>query len=569
MNELLRTSGLSVGFGEASSSTSVLSGVDLVLAPGEAVALTGASGCGKSVLARALLGLLPPAAHQAGRVIWKGEDLTADPRRWAALRGAGMTLVPQEPAAGLDPLLTVGAQIRETLQAHGRRPREAADARVSELLAEVRLDDPGSCARAYPHQLSGGQRQRALLAAALACEPELLIADEPTTALDVTVQRDVLRLIARLRAARGMALLFITHDLDLVPLLADRRLHLADGRLTEQPIARRAASPAHASPPQAEAAPRLEAAGVSFTYPAARNGGAPALRGVDLALPAGAVWGLVGETGCGKTTLARVLTGHLAADGGQVLLDGLPHAGFGGAGGRRRRRRVQLLFQDPGASLNPRQRVGAALAEAAGDASRVQDLLDEVGLARDVAGRHPHELSGGQRQRVALARCLAADPVALVADEPTSALDGAAAERVMDALARAVAERGLALLLVSHDLDLLQRRCARIVVMYAGLVVESFPVGVGDGPRHPYTAELLAAQPALLARDSGAPSDNAAVGRDVTGDAGGGCPYAARCTLRKDRCLNGLPPLEEVVEGHWLRCPEVPQCAPAHFIDTL
>jgi len=569
VSELLRTVDLTVGFGGADADVPpVLEGVSVALDAGEAVALTGPSGAGKTVFVRALLGLLPRGAHRTGSILWQGEDLTARPGGWAALRGPGLALVPQEPATGLDPLVTVGAQVAETAAAHGARGREAWR-RVHELFAEVRLPDPARVARAYPHELSGGQRQRVLLAAALACDPRLLIADEPTTALDVTVQKEIVRLLAAVRRERGMALLFITHDLDLAPLLAERRWDLQQRRLVEAPLGRAPSGGPSVATAAPTDAPVLRGEGITVVHTGAPRGAPPAVREVDIDLYPGRAWGLAGESGCGKTSLARALAGHLHPHAGRVTLAGREHAGFGGAAGRARRRLVQLLFQDPAASLNPRQTVGAALREAAGDGRPVAPLLAEVGLDAAIAARLPHALSGGQRQRVALARCLAADPLVLIADEPSSALDPATRERIMGVLHDAMLRRRLGVLLISHDLGLLHRHCGGVTVMRDGIVVEIYPTGLPGGPRHPYTLELLAAQPSRLA---GPPQAwPPATGPTPSADAapGVGCPHADRCAYRKSRCVSELPPLKSVGPGHWLRCPERESAAPSQFIDTI
>ena len=584
MAELLRLESFHLSF--AGAGRPVLDGLDLAVAAGEAVALVGPSGSGKTMLARAALGLLPRSARSGGRVLWEGRATGEHPGGPAALRGGGLTWLPQEPLAALNPLLTIGAQVAESARRHQGLDRAGAQACARGLLAELELPDPDRVLRAWPHELSGGMRQRALLAAALACRPRLLIADEPTSSLDATVQRELLAVLDRARRARGMAMLFITHDRHLVPLVASRCLELRDGRAVEVPLRPDAAPPAPrvapAGPAGAGAAPVLAAGGIVVRY---RGQARPAVAGVDLELWPGRATGLVGESAAGKSSLARVLAGHLQPAAGDVFLEGRRRdPQFGGRQGRARRRRVQLLFQDAGASLDPRQRVGDALREAAGGAMApdVPSLLAEVGLPPELAGRFPHALSGGQRQRVALARCLAAGPAVLVADEPTSALDAEAGRQVLDLLGRVMGARGLAVLVVTHDLDAALGFCDELVVMHGGVVIERAATGPGTRWRHPHVQRLLASRPRVLASGPAPLAEPAAmtgagsrstVPADVAepGDArhGRGCPAAAGCPLRNDTCLKELPPLREVTPGHWLRCPPAAELPPPQFIDTL
>jgi peptide/nickel transport system ATP-binding protein len=575
MTELLRFHDWSVGF--AGSGTLLLRDVELTVAAGESVALVGPSGSGKTLLARAALGLLPPAAVARGQVLWRGMDpACVQPGGWAAVRGRGPTWLPQEPLAGLNPLRTIGAHITEAAQIHLGLDRAAARHHAAALLAELHLPDAERLLDAWPHELSGGMRQRALLAAALACNPELLIADEPTSSLDTTVQRELLAVLDAARRQRGMALLFITHDRDLVPLVAGRCLEIREGRVVEVAVACAPTASSGSGKPGAEAGaqevavrwPALSARGIVVRHGA--PGSHAAVADVDLDLWAGRAVGLVGESAAGKSSLARALAGHLVPAAGEITVAGSPlDRRVRGAAARANRRRVQMLFQDAGASLNPRQRVGEALAEAAGrNASRpVEALLEEVGLEAGLAARYPHALSGGQRQRVALARCLAADPAVLVADEPTSALDGAARRQVLELLAAVMRKRGLAVLLVTHDLDAALAFCDEIVVMHGGVVVERAPAGAVL--RHPHSRQLLDCRPSVLAsarewRPAVEPGTAGAPSRSRPG-----CPSAGRCPLQNASCFKELPPLRELSRGHWLRCPPAAELPSPQFIDTL
>ncbi len=561
----------------------VLEGVDLKIEPGEAVALTGASGCGKSLLARALCGLLPASAQIRGSIFWRGRLLALNnDQSWQQLRGGAMALILQEPATSLNPVIRVGRQIAESWALHHPGRQSQAVVESLKLLEEVHLTPAHEISRKYPHQLSGGMRQRVLLAAALACEPDLLIADEPTTALDPTVQRDILALVQEIRRKRGMALLFISHDPSLVELLTERSYIMDKGQLQDGVFASDLSPNNHLGEQQNSKSqplePVLQARGLVVEHRNKRWGGLAgtdasgfrAVDKVDLELFPGCSVGLAGESGCGKTSLARALVGQIPIDSGALLVAGADLRNSTGEVLRKVRSSGQLVFQDPVASLNPRQRVFQML----GEASRhrqlgIEALLAEVGLGPEVIDRFAHQLSGGQNQRIALARALTVDPKILIADEITSALDPVATQRIMSLLANIMEQRNLAVLHISHDLDLLHRWCGQIMVMSQGVILEVYP-GLGRAiARHPYTLQLLAAGPNALRADQlrwQGGNKTASTAKQFTGE---GCPWAPFCNEVISSCYKVLPPLVEVKDGHLSRCPVVESDGPSTFIDTL
>ncbi|MEU6794103.1 ABC transporter ATP-binding protein [Nonomuraea wenchangensis] len=531
---LVKVDDLRVAFG----ATSVVHGVSFEIGTGECLALVGESGSGKSVTARTLVGLTGGGARvTAGELTFDGQDLTRlRERGWRRLRGGRIGFVRQDALVSLDPLRKVGKEIEEVLAAHTDLPGAARRSRVLELLASVGVPEPELRAGQLPHELSGGLRQRALIAAALAAGPELIIADEPTTALDVTIQAQVLDLLARIKA-EGTSLLVISHDLAVVARLADRVAVMKDGAIVEQgPTAQVLGEPAHdytrrllrAIPAEhtkgtrlSDTAPLTRAApdgGAGVTVPRraagevvlrARGvgksfGGRAAVREVSFALRAAETLGIVGESGSGKTTTARIALGLTPPDTGAVEIHGRPWT----RGDRAQRRDVQVVYQDTLASFDPRYTVAKVLAEALAVAgvprehrqARSVELLELVGLGAEHLRRRPLKLSGGQRQRVAIARALAPSPSVIVCDEPVSALDVSVQAQVLDLLEDVQRETGVAYLFISHDLGVVHHLCDRVLVMKDGSVVEEGPVGtVFREPAHPYTKELVAAIPRLAA----------------------------------------------------------------------
>jgi peptide/nickel transport system ATP-binding protein len=494
-------------------------GVSFDLAPSEILCIVGESGSGKSVLTSAILGALPPGlAVGGGRITLGGEDLSGlSEAAWRKVRGRRVALVPQEPIAALNPTLRVGRQIEEVFAVHGQHDRAGRRGEALRLIAEMRLPDPERIAAAYPHQLSGGQCQRICIAMAVALRPEVLIADEPTTALDVTTQAEVLRLVRGLRDRNGQSVLFITHDLGVVAEIADRVAVMQKGRLVEiGPASDVLGAPGHpytrallAAVPSLTPAPRpsrqrssgpcLVIEGLTKFY-----GAVQALKPAHLVVERGTTLAIVGESGSGKSTLARLLVRLTDCSGGKALVNGDDLAKLSGGRLRRGRRVIQMVFQDPFGSLNPRRNIGPMIARAAelgGDGrgaatARAHDLLNRLGLGTDAYHRSPSAFSGGQRQRIGIARALALRPEVLIADESVSALDMPVQAEILALLRTLQAELGLTLVFITHDLRAAAQISDRIAVMRAGEIVE-----VGEtaqllgAPCHPYTQALLAAAP--------------------------------------------------------------------------
>jgi len=664
---LLEVADLTTEIGSAAAPALVVDALDLRLHRGETFALLGESGCGKSMTALSLMRLLPPGGRvTAGRVDLSGTDLLrlteAQMRGW---RGGRMAMIFQEPQTSLNPVLTVGDQIGEAVRLHEGRPRRLVEDRVLELLDAVGIPDPARRLQEYPHQLSGGMKQRIMIAMALAGDPELLIADEPTTALDVTIQAQVLRLLKDLQRTTDMAVLLITHDLGVVAETADRLAVMYAGQIVETAtVAEFFAAPAHpysrrlmASVPGAEKrhgrlavipgrvppldrpfvgcrfAPRCTAvmpecltqapgwtdlaagrgvrchlwkegrAGVAAApepqpgpqplpaaapeaptsigdllrvqdlavhFPIQRGlfrrvvGQVRAVDGVSLRLAAGRTLALVGESGCGKTTAGKGILQLINPTGGSVRYLGRELRDLGHRRMRPYRKDLQIIFQDPFASMNPRMLVGDIIGEGlqalriersrAGRSTRVARLLDLVGMSPEAASRYPHEFSGGQRQRLCIARALAVEPKLIVCDEPTSALDVSVQAQILNLLKDLQERLGLAYLFITHNISVVAYLAHEVAVMYLGRVVEQGPVAaVLDDPRHPYTRALLSAVPVV---DPAARRPIIRLEGDMPSPANppAGCHFHPRCPLAIAACSLAYPGETRVGEGRVVRC---------------
>ena len=500
-------------------------GISFDIAPGETLALVGESGSGKSVTALSILKLLPPWVTIEGEIALDGQNLvTATTQQLRAVRGNDVGMIFQEPMSSLNPVHTVGKQIGEVLSLHQGLRQTAARKRTLELLAEVGIPDPESRIDDYPHQLSGGQRQRVMIAMALANNPKLLIADEPTTALDVTVQAQILVLLKKLQRQHGMAMLFITHDLTIVRKIADRVCVMTSGAIVESgPTAEIFAHPQHAytqkllaaapkgAPilPRADAPILVETKDLKIWFPIRRGllrktvGHIRAVDGVDITIRKGETLGVVGESGSGKSSLGYALL-RLIPSQGKIVVLGQDISTHSARAMRPMRKHMQIVFQDPFGSLSPRMSVGEIVEEGlkvhqprlttAEREAKVTAALSEVGLDPLSANRYPHEFSGGQRQRIAIARALVLEPDFLVLDEPTSALDISIQAQVIDLLRDVQQRRGLTYLFISHDLRVVKALAHSVVVMRNGKVVEAGPApAIFAQPRDPYTRQLLAA----------------------------------------------------------------------------
>jgi peptide/nickel transport system ATP-binding protein len=503
-------------------------GVSLDLVAGEIVCVVGESGSGKSMCAHALMGLLPDSVTtEAGEIVFEGRNLLGvDEDGWRDVRGRHIAMVFQEPMTALNPLMRIGDQMMEVFEAHGLLAPSERRQKALGLAREVGLPDPERIVRAYPHQLSGGQRQRAMIAMALALEPAVLVADEPTTALDVTTQAQILKLIRDLQRRRNMAVMFITHDFGVVADIADRVIVLRHGQVVEQGSASEvlgrpqhpytkallAAVPSMHPParaPLGDRAKAVEVIGLDKTYVTSGGWFRPdrkvqAASAVNFEILKGETLGLVGESGSGKSSVARLVMRLIEADRGTVRLGDVDLTGLSSKALRQQRHRIQMIFQDPFASLNPRRKVGSIISDGPiahgvdpkAARQRAGELLAMVGLDPGAMERYPHEFSGGQRQRIGIARALALDPEIIVADEAVSALDVSVQAQVLALLEDLKKRLGLSMLFITHDLRVAAQICDRIAVMQRGVIVELKPTAaLFAAPEHPYTRELLGAVP--------------------------------------------------------------------------
>ncbi len=666
---LIRVEGLQTHLDSCSPPLKVVDDVHLAISPGETFALLGESGCGKSMMALSLMRLLPPSGRITAGHVWLGDtSLLALPESaMRQVRGGRMGMIFQEPQTSLNPVLTVGHQIAEAVSAHSERNHREISARVLELLDAVGIPDPKRRIREYPHQLSGGMRQRVMIAMALAGDPELLIADEPTTALDVTIQAQVLRLLKRLQGETGLAVLLITHDLGVVAETADRLAVMYAGQIVEaassldffahsaHPYSRKLRDSLPASekrqsrlavipgrvPPLnqvfhgcrfagrcdrvmaicrdlvpewvelrpghqvrchlwasdrlgqarfAQSVPLFKPEEMSACVPVSSGDGETilavsrlqvhfpihkgvlrrqvgqvrAVDGIDLDLKVGRTLALVGESGCGKTTAGKGLLQLIRPTGGAVFFQGRDLAGLSHGAMRPYRKDLQIIFQDPFASMNPRMLVGDIIGEglqALGLARnrserrvRVAALLDEVGLAADAADRYPHEFSGGQRQRICIARSLAVAPRLIVCDEPTSALDVSVQAQILNLLKDLQERKGLAYLFITHNLAVVSYLAHEVAVMYLGRIVERGLVHeVLDDPSHPYTRALLSAVP-RLAPDPGRPVIRLEGDLPSPAAPPPGCHFHPRCPEALPACAQVYPPAVHLSKTRQVHC---------------
>lgn len=580
---LLAVRDLSVKFADATA----VKDVSFTLERGETMALVGESGSGKSVTALSILQLLPypRASHPSGSIIFDGQEMVgAKERKLRKIRGNRISMIFQEPMTSLNPLHNIEKQVGEVLLLHKGLRGAKARARILELLELVGIPDPASRLKALPHELSGGQRQRVMIAMALANEPELLIADEPTTALDVTIQAQILELLKDLQDKLGMALLLITHDLQIVQKMAQTVCVMKNGEIVEAGEARTlfdapkhaytkkllSAVPSGEAPPLAENATELlETSNIHVQFPIGRKGilGRPdhylnAVDQISLSLKQGETLGIVGESGSGKTTLAMAIL-RLLKSSGDIRFAGQDIRGFSGADLRKLRRDMQVVFQDPFGSLSPRmsiaQIVGEGLEIHAPDLTqaereaRIAEALDEVDLPQNAMDRYPHEFSGGQAQRIGIARALAAEPEIIVLDEPVSALDVSVQAQVLNLLAELKAQFGLTYVFISHDLSVVEAVSDRVAVMYFGRVVEQAPGrALFEKPQHPYTRLLLDSAPVPGKRGLTVEDASAELPDPLAPPPG--CAFAPRCSRAQDDCVATVPDAQYGLDNHDAAC---------------
>jgi len=588
MNEgaLLRVEGLSVAYG----ATCAVDAVSLELRAGRCLGVIGESGAGKTQAFLAMMGLLPLQARVSGRANLEGVDLLGAAAM--TLRGQRVAMIFQDPMTSLTPHLRIGDQIAEPLVTHRGMSWKEARGRAAILLDQVRMNDVPRRLRQYPHELSGGMRQRAMIAMALACEPALLIADEPTTALDVSVQAQILALLRQLVAERAMALAVITHDMGVIAALADDVAVMREGRIVEQgPVARLLAAPGHEYTRSLLAAtPRVDIPGAGLAARSVegrkplevrhlhvnhslRSGWLRASRelravdGVSLEVAAGEALGIVGESGCGKSTLTRALLRLGPVTSGEIVWLGRAIQDLPTRELRAMRADAQIVFQDPFASLDPTMSVAEVVAEplralrpdmaAAERSEKVSAMLASVGLGAEYARRRSRELSGGQCQRVAIARAMVLEPRLLVCDEAVSALDVSIQAQLLTLFESIKRERGTSIVFVSHNLAVVRRLCERVLVMYLGRVVEEGPTEeVFRRPRHPYTRMLLESVPLLdPALERARLAGQAVQGETPSAiDRPSGCAFRTRCPAALSRCAEIRPETEAVGDSHQVAC---------------
>jgi peptide/nickel transport system ATP-binding protein len=529
-DDVLRIENLNIDFVTDAGAVPAVRGVDLSVKPGEILAIVGESGSGKSVTARTALGILAENGASHGAVYLKGKNmLTLHGSALRAARGRDVSMIFQEPSTALNPVYTVGWQIMEGIRAHTKVSKKEAKARAIEAMRQVGIPDPEQRVDYYPHQFSGGQKQRVVIASALALKPALIVADEPTTALDVTVQAEILALLRNLRDELGTAIVIITHNMGVVADIADRVIVMNHGQVVEQApavelfenpqddytksllaavphLGRNSASEGLSERPHSQAEVLVEAKDLRVHFPGRMGApGFTAVNGVDLKIHAGEVYGLVGESGSGKTTIGRSIAGLNKITDGSLNVLGYEMAQFKERSFKPLRKQIGFVFQDPAASFNPHLTVGECVAEPLNvhrdlnpsqTRAKVASLLEAVQLPGAYADRYPHELSGGQRQRASLGRALALEPKLLIADEPTSALDVSVQAKVLDLFRELQTELGFAALFVSHDLAVVDMLASWVGVLYRGsLIEEGLGSQVLSNPQNDYTQRLIASLP--------------------------------------------------------------------------
>ena len=595
---VLSVDSLSVSLGKGGSSIPVVDQLSLTLRPGEIVGLVGESGCGKSVTAYSLLRLLPPslARQVTGQVTFNGTALLELPEsRMREIRGRDLSMIFQEPQTALNPVQTIGRQVTEVIQRHRKMDRGAAQALGREMLSHTGIADAERVMKSYPHQLSGGMRQRALIAMATACKPKVLLADEPTTALDVTTQAQVLEQLVKLGREAGTAILLITHDLGLVAQYCDRALVMSQGRIVEAAtVSDLFALPSHPHTIELlQAIPRIDGPGptaagdssgsrspdqppllsvreLTVDYPVAGHRGKKlvAVNSVSFDIQPGEIFGLVGESGSGKTSVARAIARLVTPAGGGIQFDGEQLLDPPAGRSLPSRKDIQLVFQDPYASLSPRRTIRQSLLEplnhfGIGDRSerpsRVLDALESVGLRTEILHRYPNELSGGQRQRVALARALVCEPRLIIADEAVYSLDVLVQARILELILKVREQSGVAFLFISHDLAVIRQLADVVGVMYLGKILEQAPAdSLFRNASHPYTRSLLEAVPC--------PDPGAATPTALRGEAPSpltpppGCVFHTRCNQVIEPCRTTEPEKTMLAGSENHHTPHVVRC---------